>query len=120
MIDQDFCDFLEYEICKAFKRSEDKAVKGFWCDGIAFSQPDSCYSQKFVSDNREIKLKAFIGTDGQTEYELTLKLGNRALSQFAKNLDIKTCLPKPDKQNWFNIDLKRNKIEIPRNLCFCI
>jgi hypothetical protein len=57
-------------------------------------------------------LKAFIGKDGQTEYELTMKFGNKALSRFTRSLNIKECVPNPDKHNWFNIDTKRNKIEI--------
>jgi hypothetical protein len=112
IIDQDFCEFLEYEICKAFEYSDNDQIKDFWCDGILLNQPDSSYSQKFVNDNRQITLKAFIGKDGQTEYELTLKFGNKALSRYARNLDIKECVPNPDKQNWFEIDIKRNKIEI--------
>jgi hypothetical protein len=112
VIDQDFCEFLEYEICKAFEHSDNDHIKDFWCDGVLLNQPDNGYSQKFVNDNRQITLKAFIGKDGQTEYELTLRFGNTALSRFARNLDIKECVPNPDKQNWFEIDTKRNKIEI--------
>jgi hypothetical protein len=112
MLDQDFCEYLEYVICKALEHSDNDQIKGFWCDGILLSQPDSSYSQKFVNDNRQVKLKAFIGKDGQTEYELTLRFGNKALSLFSRNLDIKECVPNSDKQNWFNIDTKRNKIEI--------
>lgn len=112
MLDQDFCDYLEYEICKAIELSGNNEIKGFWCDGVLLDHPDSNYSQKFVIDNRQVILKAFIGKDGQTEYELTLKFGNKALSRYARNLDIKECVPNPDKQNWFDIDTKRNKIEI--------
>ena len=112
MINQDFCEYLEYEICKAFKHSNNDKTEGFWCDGILLNQPNSSYSSKFVNDNKQIILKAFIGKDGQTEYELTLKFGNKALSRYARNFDIKECLPSPDKQNWFDIDTKQNKIEI--------
>lgn len=111
-IDKDFCEFLEYEICRAFERSDNDQIKGFWCDGVLLNQSDEAYSQKFVNDNRQITLKAFIGKEGQNEYELTLKCGNKALSRFARNLDIKECVPNRDKQNWFDIDTKRNKIEI--------
>lgn len=112
MLDQDFCEFLEYEICKAFEHSNDEQIKGFWCDGVLLSQPSNTYSQKSVNDNRQITLKAYIGKDGQTEYELTLKFGNKALCRFARNLDIKECVPNTDIRNWFNIDIKQNKIEI--------
>lgn len=112
MIDQGFCEFLEHEITKAFEHSDNEQIKGFWCDGVLTNQLDSYYSQKFVSDNRQVILKAFIGKDGQTEYELTLKFGNKALSRYVRNLDIKECVPDPDNQNWFDIDTKRNKIKI--------
>ncbi len=112
MLDQNFCEFLEYEICKAFERSDNDQIKGFWCDGVLLNQPDIAYSHKFVNDNRQVILKAFIGKDGQTEYELTLKFGNKALSRYARNLDIKECVTNLDKHNWFDIDTKRNKIEI--------
>lgn len=112
MLDQDFCEYLEFEICKALEHSDNEQIKGFWCDGVLLNQPDYAYSQKFVHDNRHVKLKVFIGMDGQTEYELTLRFGNKALSRYARNLDIKECVPNPDKQNWFDIDTKRNKIEI--------
>lgn len=112
MLDKAFCEFLEYEICRAFEFSDNEKIKGFWCDGVLLNQPDKDYSQKSVNDTRQIKLKAFIGIDGQTEYELTLKFGNRALSRFARNLDIKECIPNTEKPNWFDIDTKKNKIEI--------
>lgn len=112
MINQDFCDFLEYEICKAFEHSDNDSNKGFWCDGVLPHQPENYYSPKFVNDNRQVMLKAFIGQNGQMEYELTLKFGSKALSRFARNLDIKDCVPKADKPNWFKIDTTLNKIEI--------
>jgi hypothetical protein len=112
MLDQNFCEYLEHELCKAFEYSDNEQIKGFWCDGILLDQPDSYYSEKFVNDNRQITLKAFIGKDGQTEFEMTLKFGNKALSQYSRKMDIKACVPKPDKQNWFHVDTEQNKIEI--------
>jgi len=43
MLDQDFCEFLEYEICKAFEQSDNGEVKGFWCDGVLLPQFESSY-----------------------------------------------------------------------------
>ena len=112
MLDRDFCEFLEYEICKAFEHLDNDQIKGFWCDGILLNQSDYTYSQKFVNDNRQVKLKAFVGKDGQTEYELILKFGKKALSRYARNLDIRECVPSPEKQHFFDIDTKQKKIEI--------
>jgi hypothetical protein len=112
MIDQDFCVFLEVEICKAFEHFNIEDAKGFWCDGVLLSQPNSYYSQKFVNDRREIQLKAFIGKDGQSEYEVTLRFGKKSLSRYARNLSIKECVPSSYNTNWFNIDTKKNKLVI--------
>lgn len=112
MIERDFCEFLEYEICKAFEHSDTEEIKGFWCDGVLKNHPDSYYSKNYVNDHRQVILKALIGKDGQTEYELTLKFGNKALNRYSKNMDIKECMPNPEKQNWFYIDTVQNKIEI--------
>lgn len=48
MLDQDFCEYLEYEICKALEHSDNDQIKGFWCDGILLSQPDSVSSPFIV------------------------------------------------------------------------
>lgn len=93
MLDQDFCEFLEYEICRAFKHLDNQQIKGFWCVGALLNQSDNSYSQKIINDNRQVILKAFIRKDRQTEYNLTLKFGNKALSRFVRNLDIKECVP---------------------------
>ncbi len=112
MLDRNFCDFLEYEICKAFQHSDNSEIKGFWCDGVLLPLTDNTYPKQFINQNKYIVLKAFIGKNGQQEYELILKFGNKALRQLAKNIDIKDCVPNPDKPNWFNIDTKHYRIEI--------
>lgn len=109
MIDQGFCEFLEYELCKAFEHSDNEAIKGFWCDGVLLSES---FTQKEVNDNRQVTLKAFIGKDGQTAYTLILKFGNKALSRYARNLDLKECVPNLEKINWLGIDIQRNRVEI--------
>lgn len=112
MLDQEFCEFLAYELSKAFGNSNNELIKGFWCDGVLLNQSDSHYSQKFVNDNRQVILKAFIGNDGQTEYELTLKFGSTSLSRYARSLDMKETIPNSGKSNWFDIDTKLKKIEV--------
>ncbi|PVD49336.1 hypothetical protein DC498_25555 [Terrimonas sp.] len=112
MLDQDFCETLEYKICEALESIRDEKVKGFWCDGILLSEPDNYYSQKFINDNRQTKLKAYVGKDGQGVYSLTLKFGNKALSRYTRNLDIAECIPQTDFDKWFSIDIIKQEIEI--------
>jgi hypothetical protein len=112
MLDQDFCTCLEYEICKALENSELEELKGGWCDGIWLPKAVDNYSQKHINDHKEALLKAFIGKDGQTEFELILKFGDKALNRYARNLDIQECVPESDKTEWFVIDIKNKKIQI--------
>ena len=110
MIDNKFCEFLEYEISKYFTNSVNGNVKGFWCDGILLPTFENEYSKKFVNDNRKIVMIAFIGLSGQDKYELTLKFGNKALSRYARDLNIIECIPNSENNDWLDIDIERGKI----------
>jgi hypothetical protein len=112
MIDQDFCDFLEQAVSDALQYLDNDETKGFWCDGILPLQPEIYYSKKYVNDNRSVRLKAFIGKDGQTEYEMILQFGSRSLSRYAKNLTIQECVPDTNKENWLTIDIDNKIIEV--------
>ena len=112
MLDKNFCEILEYRMCEAFKKMDDENVKGFWCDGVLLSEPDNYYSQKFVNDNKQVKMKAFVGEDGETDYCLTLRFGNSALSKYARNLGIVECIPQGDLTDWFKIDILKRVIEV--------
>lgn len=110
MINQDFCDFLEYELCDAFAFSDNELVKGFWCDGVLLPSFKNHYSQKFVNDNRKITMIAFVGKKGEDEYELTINLGSSALSKYARGLDISDCVPDFKKPHSFDIDTLKKKL----------
>ena len=112
MLDNKFCGFLEHEISKAFAKSNNDEVKGFWCDGILLPTFENEYSKKFVNDNRKIVMIAFVGLSGQEKYELTLKFGNKALSRYARDLDIIECVPNSENYDWFDIDIERQTILI--------
>jgi hypothetical protein len=112
MLDEDFCEFLENELTKAFAKSTYKEVRNLWCDGVLLPALESEYSPKFVNDNRRIIMTSFIGKSGQDEYELTLHFGSRALSNYSKGLGIKECFPINKKTDWFDIDIEKQKIVI--------
>jgi hypothetical protein len=112
MLTQDFCDFLEYHLTKAFSHSTDTTVKGLWCDGILLPNNENDLSKKNVNDKREVELKAFIGKNGQDEYTLLMKFGNKSLSRYAKDLDIQECVPNFENNDWYMIDQGINKITI--------
>ena len=112
MIDQEFCDFLEFKMSEFLTVLNKSKTKGFWCDGVCLNNDPTFYSLKYINDKRETNLKAFIGEHGQSEYKLTLKFGKKALSKYARNLEIKACVPNSIEPMWFKIDTELKKIEI--------
>lgn len=112
LIDRSFYEQLEYKICEAFRQLDNENTKGFWCDGILQSENENNYTSKFINDNRKINLKAFIGKDGQDEYELTLHFGSKSLSKVSRQLDFINNFPNSDLETQINIDTENRKIEI--------
>ncbi len=110
MLDNKFCELLEYKLSMVFKNSADDKVENFWCDGILLPASENEYSKKFVNDNRQVAMTAFIGLTGQDKYELILKFGNKSLSRYARDLDISECLPNLEMNNYFGIDLENQRI----------
>ena len=112
MLNQSFCNFLEYHLTESFTYSQDEIIKHMWCDGILLPSNELDYSKKIINDKRQLLLKAFIGKDGQDEYVMLLKFGNKSLSRYARNLDIKDCIPDPEKGDWYIIDTDKKQIAI--------
>lgn len=112
MLDQNFCEALEYKFSDIFRDSVGEDLSGYWCDGILLSEESKYYSQKFVNDNRQVNMQAFVGKNGQTLYSLVVKFGNKALSRYARGLTIVDCIPQTDFKNWFRIDIMLKEIEI--------
>ena len=109
MLTESFCDILEYHLTKSFKMSKDVSIKSFWCDGILLPSNENEYSLKTVNDKRYVLMTAFAGNDGQEQYTLKLNFGNKALSKYARGLDLKGSLPDYDNPDWLVVD-KKNKI----------
>lgn len=101
---QDFCSILEYQLCKTLKNSEEEQIKKIWCDGISH--------EYLTATSRKIITKAWIGKDGQDEYEMTLRFGNEALNASAKNLAIINCIPSEKSTDWITIDIENKIIEL--------
>ncbi|MDR1284812.1 MAG: hypothetical protein LBJ88_01265 [Campylobacteraceae bacterium] len=89
--DRKFCDLFEYEICRYFENNHNENTKGFWCDGVIFEW----------ADEKMAYFRIFIGKTGQTEYKLTLNIGEKTLLKYKKDLAKKT---------WFLIN--ENKVDI--------
>jgi len=112
MLDKEFCDFLESKLEEVFVNSPDKKINHFWCDGILLPPIEKYCSKKFVNDNRKIgMLKVFAGLTGQDEYELTMNFGSKALSRYARDIDISECWQEME-SNWLEVDIENKKITI--------
>lgn len=111
MIDENFCGLLQIRISKAFADSENEQIKHFWCDGV-LGGFDYEYEKKYVNDNRRIVMTAFCGNTGQEKYDLVLLLGRKALSRYARGLDIIDCIPSSPGNEWFDIDILRRQMII--------
>lgn len=109
--DEDFCVYLEYYLGVTFQKSEDERIKKLWCDGVAIPSSNQL-EKKFIYDNRKLITKAWIGVDGQSEYEMTIKFGKYSLQRFAQGKSLKDCVPGNQSANWIQIDIERNTIEI--------
>lgn len=103
MLDQEFCEDLEYRLTIAFRNSNDKSLMGFWCDGIMLPHAND-ETHKNINNKREVATTAFIGKDGQDRYTLILKFGNESLSRNSRNLSVSDCIPNADDKNWYSID----------------
>ncbi len=112
MANHSFYEFLEYELCKAFKLSDNKEISSYWCDGIILSEEEYHTLEKLINNNKEIRLKAFIGKDGQSEYDLTVKFGKKSLVRYQKNGDIQDCFAFLEEKSLFAIDTEKSTIEI--------
>ena len=90
--DREFCDFLEDEICRYFENNYDQNTKGFWCDGVIFDW----------ADKEGAYFRIFLGKKGETEYNLTLIIGEKTSTKTSISIN----------ESKVNIDLYKKKITI--------
>ena len=111
MLDNEFLEFLEYVICKAYLQAGHRDTK-LWCRSVSLSPSEGQYLQEYVKDSRQMALKASVGKFANTEYDLHLKFGEVSSALFLKNLDIKRCVPNPKNQDLFAIDFEKKCINV--------
>ncbi len=105
---KDFCAHLEYHLGVTFEKSSRDEFRGFWCDGIMHRR----IAKKLINDTRLIETTAWLGKEGQDEYTMIIKLGEKALSRFAKGTSMIDCIPDSDGMDWIEIDIDKFKIQI--------
>ncbi len=110
---EDFCQYLEYHLGSTLEKSGREDLRGFWCDGVLHTPiPDSQLTKKSVNDKRKIVTMAWIGKDGQGEYEMIILFGKYSLRRYAKGSCMIDCIPSNESMNWIDIDIANRKIEI--------
>ena len=113
---EEFCTRLEFRLCREFTESDDAELKWFWCDGVSWFPTDNQLTKKHVNDKRKIITKAWIGKDGQDEYQATIHFGKKALSNYAKGKDLIECIPDFENETeWIEIDIDKKTIDIKLN-----
>lgn len=109
--DEEFCSSLERCLHLFFAASDDPKLKWFWCDGIIIPYPNQL-DKKFINDKRKLTTKAFVGMDGQTQYEMIIRFGRYSLRRYAKGRSLMDCLPVDEFSDWIKIDAEKKIIEL--------
>lgn len=106
---QTFCNELEFRL--DFEQLKDEKLKGFWCDGISHIPNDiMSLSRSRIENDRKIVTKAWIGTDGQDEYEMTIIFGEESVKNYVSHLQLTQCIPEDNFMDWISIEPERRKI----------
>lgn len=105
---KEFCLHLEYALGETFEKSNNPEIKGFWCDGVVHKR----INKKKINEERIIETTAWIGKDGQSEYEMKIHLGKKSLQRFAKGTPMIDCIPGSESIDWIEIDPTKKRIEI--------
>ncbi len=109
--DESFCLYLECYLELAFSESHDERIKYFSCDGVMMPPPNQLH-KKFINDKRKLTTKAWIGTDGQTEYEMIIQFGKYSLRRYAKSRSLTDCLPADEFSKSIIINIESKRIEL--------
>lgn len=109
--DEEFCSHLEHKL--DFDELEDERVKGFWCDGIDhFPRDMKSLSKANLEINKQVKTKAWIGKDGQGEYEMIINFGNHSIEKYKQNQSLINCIPDNNFKEWIRIEPEKKEIQI--------
>lgn len=73
---------------------------------------ESQLTKKNVNGKRRIITKAWLGKDGQSEFEMTISFGQYSLRRYAKGKALDDCLPTEGFEDWIAIDLSSKTIEL--------
>ncbi|MCB9055593.1 MAG: hypothetical protein H6549_06980 [Chitinophagales bacterium] len=116
MIDNHFCEILEYRISESLSNSENIEMRRCWCDGIeipdieddlSIVERNSILTQAWIDEGR-IKGKS----RGQFKYDIVIWLGEKSIKNYKNRLSIDECIPEGIDDSWISLNIKERKIEI--------
>jgi hypothetical protein len=106
-----FCEKLEYAVSAALKQSHVPLISKFWCDCVLVPAPEQL-EKKRVNDKRQILTNAWLGNDGQTNFEMIIHLGKYSFRRYASGTDLTDTIPSSDTSDWIELDLTCKKVEL--------
>lgn len=108
---QEFCTHLEYKL--DFDHLGNDELRGFWCDGIDHIPRDiTSLSKKNIEKKKRVNTKAWIGKDGQAEYEMEIIFGDESIAKYQKNAPLADCIPENNSKDWISIEPQKKWIQI--------
>ncbi|MEP7321745.1 MAG: hypothetical protein ABI761_07490 [Saprospiraceae bacterium] len=110
---EEFCTRLEYHLGETFEKSGRQDIKGFWCDGVSWTPIlENQLEKKNVNNTRKIVTEAWIGKDGQSDYEMTIHFGKYSLRRYARGNELIDCIPSIETMDWIEIDPVKRTIVV--------
>ena len=107
----DFCAHLENRL--NFDDLDNEELSGFWCDGVSHLPYDIISLTKSnIEKNKKITTKAWIGKDGQDEYEMTIYFGDLAVEKYKAGLALTDCIPEGTCKEWMSIQISKKTITL--------
>jgi hypothetical protein len=107
---RDFCVFLEFHLCETLLNGVSNKFERTWCDGVYMPESDWHVSKKHINDSRKIITKAWIVSDHQILFDLTILFGPCSLSRYARGLSLQECVPRADSMDWITLDMENRTI----------
>jgi len=99
-----FCSLLEWSL--KFNELKNESVHHFWCDGITE------FSTKEALENGQVTTKAWIGHDGQGDYQMTIIFGQKFIETLRSGGNMIECIPNEDANTWVEIEPELNRITV--------
>jgi len=111
---KEFCEILEYHLSKTLRNSSNQKLKFLWCDGIKLPFDENQIHVNII-DSKQIVTNAYIGLNGQDNYEMIINFGACALDKYIHGSTLVDCLPNEESTDWLHIDLNQKTIRLQLN-----